>query len=757
MMIIPDWVGDMLKKWHLQQSRHYIIFALVFPLILPGLMLGHLFPDSEAAEQKGVAALRAMIAQSNRPPEAELRRIESEFPRTRAAGLARFLRGYMRYAAGDFATAATILSDSAIEKKTLLGDHALYLTASSYTQLKRSKEAEQAFARLVDKYPDSIFAREAGFTAMQLALTRADYQQAISYLDQLADGKDPGALLQIAWLHDQSGEPKKALGLYQEIYFDLPPSREALEAEKKLVAAGLLASGSATVPYSRLRERFERLYQVGAYADAVQVYENFLTYYPEAAKDDELTLHYGRSLYELPSLGKAIQVLDGLESKSSEIHSEALWALAESYLRSGQTTAFIETSRALVKRYPQTSWAARTLYSRAMYYWRTNDDQPAISALKELVKLYPQSQYAREATYRLGVKAYFAGRYGEAAQYLIDHVAHYVNSDYYGPALYWAGRATERDGHPEPAVAIFERLLDRYRYSYYGQMASERLKALRPHHIKTKQVTLELDSILSQALAQVKPAQPPEESLNQTGSVHLKKAQELRLVRVDDPALQELQSALKLSPGSCAVSLELARLYRDQGKYRLAINVLQQAHPEYTLYQGGEVSREVEEILFPLANWDTIRQESGRSGLDPYLVAGLIRQESAFDPNARSHANARGLMQLIPSTGRLVARHYGLRRISPSQLYDPELNIRLGTSFFAGLVKQFGRVECAAAAYNGGPARTARWLRELPHQEMDEWVENIPIRETRLYIQAVIRNAAHYRRLYGQQNQPTGS
>jgi soluble lytic murein transglycosylase len=178
--------------------------------------------------------------------------------------------------------------------------------------------------------------------------------------------------------------------------------------------------------------------------------------------------------------------------------------------------------------------------------------------------------------------------------------------------------------------------------------------------------------------------------------------------------------------------------------------VLQQAHPEYTLYQGGEVPRDVEELLFPLAYWETIRRESQTYGLDPYVVAGLIRQESAFDPNARSHANALGLMQIIPSTGQLVARRQGLRKISPSQLFEPELNIRLGSSYLANLVQQFGRVEYAAAAYNGGPARVSRWVRESPEQEIDEWVESIPIRETRLYVQAVTRNAAHYRRLYGQ-------
>lgn len=742
----------MWQRWQLRPGHYTLALVLGVPLLLSGLVLGGALRDPQTAEQKGLESLRAVMAQSAQPSEAEWRRIESEFPRTRAAGLARFGRGYARYTAGDFATAASLFSDSVIEKKTMLADHALFLTASSFHQLKRLKEAEEIFARLVDKYPDSILLREASVTAAQLAATREDYKQAISHLSRLAERKDPGALLQVAQFYDHLSDQKRALELYQEIYFDLPPSREALEAEKQLQAAGRLVKGSTTVPYPRLRGRFEKLYQAGAYADAVQVYEDYLAGYPEAAKDEELTLHYGRSLYELPSLRKAVDVLKDLKAKSFEIQSEAQYALAESYLRRGQPALFVETSRALVKRFPRSPWAAATLHSRAMYYLRAGSDELAVGALKELVRLHPRSEYAPEATYRVGMKAYFAGRYREAGQYLIDHVETYVNSDYYGPSLYWAGRAAERDGRPERAVAIFERLLERYRYTFYGQVALERLEKLRSGHRNLRSVGPDSDPILSRALAEVKPAQPPPESLNDEASVHVQKGEELRLIRVDDLALKEFQAALTLAPRSPAVSLELARLYRDQGQYRTAMTVLQRAHPEYTLYQGGEVSREVEELLFPLAYWKTIRQESQRHDLDPYLVAGLIRQESAFDPNARSRANARGLMQLIPSTGRVVARRHGLRRLSPSQLYEPELNIRLGTSFFASLVEKFGRVEYAAAAYNGGPSRVTRWRRTLPHQEIDEWVESIPIRETRLYVQAVIRNAAHYQRLYGQRS-----
>src|SRR5262249_13269598 len=124
-----------------------------------------------------------------------------------------------------------------------------------------------------------------------------------------------------------------------------------------------------------------------------------------------------------------------------------------------------------------------------------------------------------------------------------------------------------------------------------------------------------------------------------------------------------------------------------------------------------------------------------------------------FDPKARSRANALGLMQVLPSTGQAVARRNNLGggRITSSDLYNPVLNIQLGTAYVHQLLDEFHRFEYVAAAYNGGETRVRRWLREMPNNEIEEWVESIPLSETRLYVQGVYRNARIYQRLYDEQ------
>lgn len=134
------------------------------------------------------------------------------------------------------------------------------------------------------------------------------------------------------------------------------------------------------------------------------------------------------------------------------------------------------------------------------------------------------------------------------------------------------------------------------------------------------------------------------------------------------------------------------------------------------------------------------------------LVAGLVRQESAFAPDAHSPANALGLMQLLPTTARRLAKQAKIR-YAHSRLLDPDYNVRLGTIYVAGLQRQFGTIESALAAYNAGEDRVALWTAGQNYREPAEFVESIPFTETRQYVQIVTRNADIYRRLYGAENE----
>jgi soluble lytic murein transglycosylase len=154
-------------------------------------------------------------------------------------------------------------------------------------------------------------------------------------------------------------------------------------------------------------------------------------------------------------------------------------------------------------------------------------------------------------------------------------------------------------------------------------------------------------------------------------------------------------------------------------------------------------------LLFPRPYWDDLVADAQKNGLDPYLVASLIRQESEFNPGAVSRANAYGLMQLLPSTARGMAKKEGIKKFNTGMLLDPAINLQLGTANLHAVLGRFGgQQEYALAAYNAGDVPVRQWLEGGVYKDVPEFVESIPYTETRDYVQAIVRNREMYKALY---------
>ena len=155
-------------------------------------------------------------------------------------------------------------------------------------------------------------------------------------------------------------------------------------------------------------------------------------------------------------------------------------------------------------------------------------------------------------------------------------------------------------------------------------------------------------------------------------------------------------------------------------------------------------------LAFPLPYRAELERFAKQNGLDPFLVAALIRQESEFNPKAVSPANARGLTQILPSTGRELSRRLKVKPYSTARLFQPAVNLQLGSFYFKSMADSVGgRFEAALAAYNAGLSRARAWSSWGEFREPAEFIETVPFSETRTYIQTVLRNADVYRRLYG--------
>jgi soluble lytic murein transglycosylase len=233
-----------------------------------------------------------------------------------------------------------------------------------------------------------------------------------------------------------------------------------------------------------------------------------------------------------------------------------------------------------------------------------------------------------------------------------------------------------------------------------------------------------------------------------TDNLRVQKAQLLENGGLLDFAVRELRAAAEEDKGNW-LAPQTARVYADAGRYDVAIEVLKRAVPNYFAVDLPSLPRPYWEALFPRPFWVDLKRFSTSNALDPYLVAALIRQESEFNPNAVSPANAVGLMQLLPKVGKSVARQQKLRRFSNAQLFTPSVNLQLGTRYFRSMVDKFGAFEYALAAYNAGADRVQDWQGQGKFRDAQEFVESIPFTETREYVQAILRNANVYRQLYG--------
>jgi soluble lytic murein transglycosylase len=226
-------------------------------------------------------------------------------------------------------------------------------------------------------------------------------------------------------------------------------------------------------------------------------------------------------------------------------------------------------------------------------------------------------------------------------------------------------------------------------------------------------------------------------------SPHVAKARLVANAGLNDYIAQEIAA----DPDSDSWSaLAEAQLYASFGESFRAMRALKRALPYAMSAPINSIPLAYWRILFPRTWWDTIQTESAKNGLDPYLVASLIRQESEFNPSVISYANAYGLMQLLPSVGKSMSREEGMTHFETFQLLDPLTNIRLGTRYLRKMLDKFGGVqEYALAAYNAGDERVADWQAAGPYHGMDEFVESIPFTQTRDYVQGILRNEDIYR------------
>ena len=646
--------------------------------------------------------------------------------------------GVRRSVEGDFAEALPLLEDPAWAS-TPLSAHAAFYTGRTQLGLEHYAEAQQTFRALVDANPTGYLAEGALLGAAEAAEGLDQPEVALRYYEMLSSRRplQPAALwLEIGQLALALGDRRKAADAIARVYYEYPLSDEAAQAATDLKSLREEVGGPGTpATFARDLERADRLYRARRWSDARGAYldlrslaegdERALVDVRLAGAEVNLRRHRSAATRALPYVSKDTPY----QAEARLVHAQATRAL-------GRHRDFVTRVSALVKDFPDSPWAEAALDALGTHYILIDEDEKAAEVFADLCARYPTGPHAERAAWKAGWWAYRHRDWAGTARWFEGAAASFPRSNYRPAWLYWSGRARHALGDTSGARARLELAVTDYGSSYYGRLAADALGRL-PAGVPGDTDAPDLSRKTPPPGA---PGPPPPTA----GIIRMLIAAELY-----DAALAEIDYARQQWGVSSLLDATRALVLNRQGDYRNAITLIRRAYPQYLTAGGTALPEAVQKIIYPVDYWPLVQKYSAEHDLEPYLVAALIAQESAFDAGIRSGANAYGLMQIIPATGRRVGRTVGLRRVTTQSLVDAETNLRLGTAHLAALLKAFGEPHLALAAYNAGELNVRRWIKERPGLAADEFIDDIPFPETQNYVRRILGTVVDYRRLYG--------
>jgi soluble lytic murein transglycosylase len=656
-----------------------------------------------------------------------------------AGSLAWLVLGYARFQDNDFFKAIDALNRA----KPLagdLGDYVDYYLASAYVQAGHKSEAISTLSEFDKNHPDSILSRDAHLQYANAILADGRAAEAAAVLEKERRPIRADVELSLGRAYAADGQGEKAVFALRNLYLTMPTSPEAVLAEAELKR--LTASGVKMAPPTpgERKIRADLLARGKQYTDASAEYQSLLSV-ADAADRPAIQLALGEALNHADRDREAKRILDVITNLTPDQEAERFYNLATIARSQNDESSVVHFTDQVRSSAPQSTWLEQALLLVGNTFLVKPDYDRAIDAYREMYSRFPNGTQAPYAHWKVAWLSLRMGRNAEAKQAFEEQIGQFPNSAQVPAALYWRARLAEEDGDSTLAQVYYQKVSDRFRNFYYGELARQRLKQLKPVQ----------DPPHIALLDRVPPiAGGSKVTLDEipTDNLRVQKAELLANGGLTDFAINELQATASEEKGNW-LTAEIARLYQDAGRPDMALRTLKRAVPSYFAVDLPTLPRPYWEALFPRPYWSDLKKYSSTNSLDPFLVASLVRQESEFNPSAVSHANAVGLMQLLPKVGRGVAKQEKLKHFTTQQLFTPDVNLRLGTRYFRAMVDKFGSFEYALAAYNAGADRVETWMNYGKYRDPQEFVESIPFTETREYVQAILRNENVYKQLYG--------
>ncbi len=640
-----------------------------------------------------------------------------------------FLLGLCQHRLGRYEEALPHLQAAAAASPEV-ADYALLAWGEAEQRRGVPQEAIPPLSRLLATYPESPLVEPALLLLAESQATALDLSGATlslrAHLDRFsASTRAPAARLLLARVRLRAGDPAEGLPLLLELWREEPASGTAEEAAALLEALG----APAPVTEADLFARARALYRSEAFSQAVAALAPFAGL--PGPWQEEARYLLGQSHFRLREYPEAARHLAAAASHGGPYQVRALFWGARARTRQGDTSGANAQLERFLQLRPTHPLADDALFLLAENLEDLGRRQEALQAFARVERAYPDGEYADVALWR---QAWIHIREGEMRQArpLLQTLAERRASPYASQALFWEGRLLEAAGDREGALQRFQSAAQGAGGDYYAARARDVLAALG--------TPVPPDP--------PRPAAPP---VDPPGNhPRLATARELSALRLWDEATEEYWLLVRTHAGDRGLQQEAGEAFLRARRFDRVLWIARRIL--LTAYRQNPVALPLPafwELLYPLAYWDAVQELSAARGVDPYLVAAVMREESAFGPAAVSRAGARGLMQLMPATARRVARTLALPDPLPEGLHAPALNLTLGIAYLAQVLEEFGgNLPLALAAYNAGPQAARRWREQFPTADPDRFVEAIPYAETREYVKRVLASHRRYHALY---------